>query len=432
MSSPRSIAPVLAPLDARVHVPGSKSITNRALVCALLADGSSALRGVAPGDDSVAMVEAVEQLGGAVRRHGEDSLVVDGVAGVLRPLRVVLDAGLAGTTSRFLTAVAALSSQPLTIDGEAPLRRRPMAPLHQALGALGARVHADPPGHLPVTVTGPAHGGRVSLPGDVSSQYITALMLVAPLLPGGLHLSLTSPLVSRPYVTMTAAVMAAFGVDGVEVGDTDISVPSGRYRGTDYAIEPDASSASYPLAAAAITRGRVLVQGLHRPSLQGDAVMLDLLADMGARIVDTDEGVWCDARGVTLRGLGTVDMRDASDLVPTIAVVAAYADAPTRIDGVGFIRAKESDRLGDLARELATLGITATPHDEGLVVEPPGITGGHPVGGTVATHHDHRLAMALALVGLSTPGVSIEDPEVVSKSWPGYFEAFDDWSSPTR
>jgi 3-phosphoshikimate 1-carboxyvinyltransferase len=272
----------------------------------------------------------------------------------------------------------------------------------------------------------------VSLPGDVSSQYVTALMLIGPLLTGGLVIELTSPLVSRPYVTMTAEVMASFGVGEVTVGQDRIVVPDGRYQGCQYVIEPDASSASYPLAAAAITGGRVVVERLSRQSLQGDAVFLDLLGHMGVTVLDTADGVLCDARGVALRGLGRVDLRDASDLVPTVAVLAAFADGPTRIDGVGFIRAKESDRLGDLSKELAVLGITATPHDDGITIEPPGLTGGHVRGGRVATHHDHRLAMALALVGLATPGVTVEDPQVVTKSWPGYFEAFESWSQPTR
>lgn len=430
MTDRRPIAPVLTPIDTVAPVPGSKSITNRALICALLARGTSQLHGVAPGDDSQAMVEAVEVLGGAVQQL-DDAVRIDGLDAALAPVHTVLNASLAGTTSRFLTAVAALGTQPITVDGEPPLRRRPMAPLHEALGRLGAHVVADPPGHLPVTVTGPAHGGRVSLPGDVSSQYVTALMLIGPLLGDGLVLELTSPLVSRPYVTMTAAVMAAFGVDDVVVGDTVITVPPGRYQGVTYRIEPDASSASYPLVAAAITGGRALVPRLRRASLQGDIVMVDLLAAMGVAVTDTAEGIVVDARGVRLKGLGSVDLRDASDLVPTVAVAAAFADSPTHIDGVGFIRAKESDRLGDLARELAVLGIHAVTHDDGLTVMPLASGGGRAHGGTVATHHDHRLAMALALVGLTTPGVWIEDPSVVSKSWPGYFEAFEAWSVPT-
>lgn len=432
MSAPRPIAPVFMPLDADVVVPGSKSIANRALVCSLLAHGSSELHGMAPGDDSVAMLEAVEQLGGAVEHIDQTTVRIDGVSGYLRPLRHVLDAGLAGTTSRFLTAVAALGHEPITIDGDAPLRRRPMAPLHRALASLGAHVEASPSGHLPVVVTGPASGGVVALPGDVSSQYVTALMLIGPLLANGLVIDLTSPLVSRPYVTMTAAVMAGFGVPDVAIGDDRVVVPPGRYQGTQYRIEPDASSASYPLAAAAITGGRVRIAGLHRTSLQGDAVFLDLLTAMGVAVTETPNGIAVDARGVVLRGLPHVDLRDASDLVPTVAVLAAYADCPTHIDGVGFIRAKESDRLGDLAVELARFGIAATPGPDGITIDPPRRHGRHPVGARVDTHHDHRLAMAFALVGLTTPGVEIADPEVVSKSWPGYFEAFDSWSTPTR
>jgi len=428
----RTITPVGSPIDASVTVPGSKSITNRALVCALLAAGASDLVGVAPGDDSRAMLDAVGQLGGAVTRTADDTVHLWGLGGRLQPISRRLDAGLAGTTSRFLTAVVALGSEPITVDGAEPLRRRPMGPLHEAIAHLGAQVQAHPPGHLPVTVTGPVHGGLVSLPGDVSSQYVTALMLIGPLLDGGLVIELTSPLVSRPYVTMTASVMESFGVEGIAVGDHRITVPPGRYRPTRYIVEPDASSASYPLAAAAITAGRVTVAHLHRSSLQGDAVILDLLRAMGVRVEDEPGGVVCDARGVTLRGLGRVDLRDASDLVPTLAVLAAFADSPTQIEGVGFIRAKESDRLGDLAGELRALGIRADAQADGLTIEPTPVAPPRTGGVRVATHHDHRLAMALALVGLATPGVIIENPDVVTKSWPGYFEAFDSWSASSR
>lgn len=421
------IAPVRGSLDAQVAVPGSKSITNRALVCALLAEGESRLERVAPGDDTHAMLDAVHLLGGEVRRIGSDMVEIDGLGGVLEPRREVLHAGLAGTTSRFVTALCALADRPLVVDGDPPLRRRPMGPLHDALVDLGASVTAASPGRLPVTVTGPLSGHRVAIAGDVSSQYVTALMLIGPLLPEGLHLELTSPLVSRPYVEMTREVMAGFGITGIEIGSKDIVVPAGRYRAAHLVIEPDASSASYPAAATAIVGGRMLLSGMSRRSWQGDIVIMDLLETMGVQIDDTASGLEIRASGGELEALGHLDLADASDLVPTVAVLAAFANGPTVIDKVGFIRAKESDRLGDLADELARLGARVRALPDGLEILPAPLHGAR-----VETHHDHRLAMALSLVGLRVPGVAVADPQVVSKSWPDYFSSLETWSAPTR
>jgi 3-phosphoshikimate 1-carboxyvinyltransferase len=411
--------PVAAgPLDAVVAVPGSKSIANRALVCAALADGTSRLVGVPDGDDTVAMIRCLGALGVGVTVEGDDAVVV-GSGGAIEAADAVLDAALAGTTSRFVTALAALAAGPVTIDGAAPLRRRPMGPLHQALTDLGASVQTSGlDGGLPVTVRGPLRaGGTVAIRGDVSSQYLTALMLIGPVLGGGLRLRLTTPLVSAPYLRLTAAVMASFGVEGVAVGPTEVVVAPGRYRATHLAIEPDASSASYPLAMAAVAGGRVRVAGLHRTSAQGDAVFAELLGRMGCGVVDDDDGLAVVRDpGVALDGID-VDMADISDLVPTLAAVAVTAAGPTTITGVGFIRAKESDRLGDLAGELGALGARVVVEPDGLRIAPTAALHG----GEVRTHHDHRLAMALAVLATAVPGVSIVDPDVVSKSWPGFW-----------
>lgn len=426
MSSPNThlVEPVTEPLSAVVDVPGSKSVANRALVCAALADGVSELEGVAPGDDTAAMLDGLQLLGVGVSATGRtDSVAIHGVGTptAFRPGPITLPTRLAGTTSRFLTALAATGPGPYTIDGLPPLRTRPMTPLHDALVALGVTVDAGHTwGHLPVTVTGPlGHSATVSIRGDVSSQYITALMLVAPTLPHGLHIRLTTPLVSRSYLGITAAVMASFGVDGVQIGDEDVVVPAGRYRPTSYRIEPDASSASYPLAAAAIAGGTVHVPGLTASSLQGDARFAHVLGDMGCEVVVNERGTTVTRDG-HLRGLD-IDMEDMSDLVPTLAVVAPFAHTPTTIRGVGFIRGKESDRLGDLCGELRRGGIDATETDDGAVIRP-----GAPHGAHFHTHHDHRLAMALALWGLVVPGVEIDDPAVVTKSWPDFWHVLED------
>ena len=407
------------PVIATVPVPGSKSLSNRALVCAALAEGESQITDLAPGDDTVAMIECLDRLG-IVVEAGPGHASVWGTSGHLRPGPITLPTKLAGTTSRFITAVATLGQGPYTIDGEPPLRARPMGPLHDALAALGAGVSpGERVGHLPVTVGGPPDGGRVAIRGDVSSQYVTALMLIAPLLADGLVIDLIGPLVSRPYVELTAAVMDDFGVNEVQVGEQRITVAPARYRPTRYAIEPDASSASYPLALGAVLGGAVTVPGLTPTSRQGDARFADLLAEMGCDVIATeaDTTVSRDPSSA-LTGID-VDMADISDLVPTLAVVAAVASTPTRIRGVGFIRGKESDRLGDLASELVLLGADVTVTDDGLDIA-PAAQGLH--GARLGTHHDHRLAMAFGVLGAAVPGVEVDDPSVVSKSWPGFWD----------
>ncbi len=440
---PRRIRTITSPLAASVHVPGSKSVANRALVCAALADGVSEISGVPPGDDSAAMIDALRLLDIGVRAGSlTGHVVVAGHAGRIGPDRagdrdgdqsteghvwlgseqITLPTRLAGTTSRFVTALAALGEGLITIDGEPSLRDRPMTPLHDALRAMGAKVVAGERwGHLPVSISGPiapVHG-RVAVRGDVSSQYITALMLIAPAIPGGLHIDLTTPLVSRSYLGITAAVMAAFGIDDVVIGEDHVEVGQGTYRATAYAVEPDASSAGYPLAAAAIVGGTVHVPGLTAASLQGDARFSGVLGDMGCTVVVDDRGTTVTRDG-PLRGID-IDMVDMSDLVPTLAVVAPFAHTPTRITGVGFIRRKESDRIGDLCRELCRAGVAATELDDGLLIEP-----GSAHAAVLGTHHDHRLAMAFGLLGLAVDGIEVADPDVVTKSWPGYWAMLDD------
>ncbi len=406
------------PLDATVDVPGSKSVANRALICAALADGDSELRNVPDGDDTEAMIDCLAALGVGVGRHS-DGVVVHGTNGVLEPTGAALRCRLAGTTSRFVTALAALAGSPITIDGDPPLRTRPMGPLHDALAQLGVSVEVgDGGGGLPAQVLGPARGSSVSLRGDVSSQYISALMLIGPYLSDGLTIRLTSPAVSRPYLLITSAVMAAFGHTAVVVGDDEVRIGPGRYMATKYSVEPDASSASYPLAAAAMVGGRVHVPGLGAVSLQGDRVFAHLLASMGCDVQQ-------DEHDTTVTGVGALhgvqsNMVDISDLVPTFAVAAAVADSPSTVTGVGFIRHKESDRLGDLCAELRSAGADAADTLDGLVIRPAELHGA-----ALGTHHDHRLAMAFGVLGLVVEGIEVHDPHVVAKSWPGYWTMLD-------
>jgi 3-phosphoshikimate 1-carboxyvinyltransferase len=421
MVASRLIRQLEGPVDAVVSVPGSKSIANRALVCAALAQGTSELTNVPDGDDTAAMLSCVRQLGLDAELAG-DRVSITGVGTDWPEGPHRLHAGLAGTTSRFVTALAALAGDPIAIDGHPPLRRRPFGPLHEALVQLGVSVSpGESFGNLPATIHGPPTNGNVTIRGDVSSQYVTALMLIGPYLPGGLHLKLATELISRPYVELTAAVMAWFGVDEVEVGSDLITVAAGEYVPAEVSIEPDASSASYPLAIAAAVGGVVQIDGLGEGALQGDALFADHLAEMGCHVERAEQFVRVHGTGV-VHGID-IDMADVSDLVPTMAVVAALADTPSRIRGVDFIREKESDRLGDLAGELRKAGVDIDETDDGLDIRPSKSLL-RPA--SLATHHDHRLAMAFAVLGSAADGIAVEDPDVVSKSWPGFWTMLDE------
>ena len=409
-------------IDAVVRVPGSKSVANRALVCAALVPGGgiSTVEGVPDGDDCEAMMDAL-RICGAVdgpRIHG----------GCVPGEATRFDARLAGTTSRFLTAVGALSTGGVVIDGDAPLRRRPMADLHEALRSLGATVESTegPVGSLPVRVSSSGlHGGTVGVRGDVSSQFVSALMLLGPCLEGGLVLRIEGELVSRPYVEMTARVMTEFGAV-VHVDDALISVAGGSYSARTYSVEPDFSSAAFPLLSLAHGHGTVRVPSLATARLQGDSVVLELLDRMGISVrVDGSDIVAHRPHGAPVRGVD-VDLRDASDLVPALAVAACAASGTTRISGIGFIRGKESDRIADLVEGLRMLGAHAEAHGDGISVT-GGRLGPH---GMLRTHHDHRLAMAFSMAAAGGHTVELDDGDVVSKSWPGYFEDMHDVLGP--
>lgn len=405
------------PLATTVVVPGSKSLTNRALVCAALAQGTSKLFNIAPGDDTIAMVAGLNAMGARCIVHGDD---VDIETPINRTWSddVVVDANLAGTTARFLTAVAALRTGCTTVTGKHELQQRPMSGLFESLSSLGAKVTTlEEPGHLPVRVcAGYQTGHELTMRGDTSSQFVTALLLIAPSLVNGLKIRITGSIVSEPYLAMTCSAMVDFGAHVDRIGMDLLEVRSQGYRGRHFVIEPDASSASYPLAAAAIVGGSVSVPGLGVASTQGDVKFVEILRNMGCSVQRNATGLSVSrSLDTALRGI-QVNMASVSDLVPTVAVVAMFASTPTHITGVGFIRDKESDRLNDLATELRTVGGEVEVTSDGLIITPSLVHGG-----VVETHHDHRIAMALSLVGLARDGVIINNPEVVSKSWPEFW-----------
>lgn len=416
-----------SPVSAVVVVPGSKSLANRALVCAALAGGGTQVENVPSGDDTVAMLAGLRALGCEIE-------VADSQVSFTRGFElsdeagVVVHAGLAGTTSRFLTAVAALRKGPVTIDGFDALRARPMRDLHTALDALGVGLkYLGEEGHLPVVVSKVRERSEtalISIDGETSSQFTTSLMLIAPYLSGGLHLRVTGQRVSDSYLMMTVAVMRSFGADiDVEAHSEELKffIAEKSYTPCRYIVEPDASSASYPLAVAAVVGGTVTVSNLGSESLQGDVGFAKILAEMGCEVViDHDHiSVSRDASS-TLQGID-IDLRDMSDLVPTVAAVALFASTASQIRGVGFIRQKESDRLGDLANELRKCGAKILVTDDGLEITPSPL-----VGATMDVHHDHRLAMAFAVVGSRVSGVVVTDPSVVTKSWPNFWRSLEE------
>lgn len=422
MTDVYEVEPLATPPDTEIAVPGSKSLTNRALVTAALAEGVSHLTGVLAADDTDAMVGALRSLGIAVDTDAEAATAtVTGCAGRLPAGPAAVDVRLSGTTARFVAPLLAAGAGSYTIDGGAPFRARPMGPTFAALRELGADVTplGDRADGVPARIdVDRVHGGRLEVGGDVSSQFLSGLLLAAPAVPGGLEVAVDGPLVSVPYVHLTLATMAAFGVEVAWPDDGVFRVPAATYRATRYAVEPDASAASYLLGAAAITGGRVRVRGLGTGALQGDARFADVLAAMGAE-------VHRDADGIEVRGTGhlrgiEVDLADLSDTAQTLAAVAVFADGPTRVTGIGFIRRKETDRIAAVVTELRRCGIDAEEEDDGFVVHP-----GTPTPATVETYDDHRMAMSFALLGLRVPGIAIADPGCVAKTFPDYFATLD-------
>ena len=422
MSDALALTPVDGPLDVTTTVPGSKSITNRALLCAALASGVSRLEKPLLADDTEAMVDSLQRLGVDLvvdEEHGAIEIV--GGDGFVPPGPVGLDARLSGTTARFLLPVLACGTGKYLLDAALPMRKRPMGPILAALFELGAQLTEEgEPDHLPVSIEGrPLRGGRVALRGDVSSQFVSGLMMAAPLMTAGLRISLTTDPVSRPYLALTAGVMAAFGVEADLESEGVIVVPPAMYTAAaPYVVEPDASTASYFFAAAAICGGRVRIDGLGRGSAQGDLAFVDVLARMGAEVELAPDYVEVRHHG-DLQGVD-VDMSEISDTAQTLAAVAVFASSPTRVRGIGFVRGKETDRIAAVVAELRRCGIDAVEERDGFTVV-PGVV--QPT--TVRTYGDHRMAMSFALIGLKVSGIEIEDPGCVAKTFPAYWTALD-------
>ncbi|CAB4624697.1 MAG: 3-phosphoshikimate 1-carboxyvinyltransferase [Actinobacteria bacterium] len=416
----REIIPFGGPIEAVVVPPGSKSITNRALLAAALAHGTSTLRGVLFADDTEAMIDCIRALGATVQ-SGEDAttLLVSGIGGNLSDSESSFFARQSGTTARFLAPVLALSDSPLRLDADDAMRRRPMNDVFTALQGLGVNVTPeDSEGYLPVMIEGPVsvtgEMPAITIDASVSSQFTSGLLLAAPCLPEGLRIEIRGDVVSRPYLEMTVAVMCSFGAGVTQLDEHTFVVAPGGYVATEYDIEPDASAASYFFAAAAICGGTVRVEGLGSESLQGDVRFVDVLAEMGAVVVVSDSSI--SVTGAPLHGV-TADFSQISDTAQTAAAVAVFADGPTTITGIGFIRKKETDRVSAVVAELRRIGVDAAEDADGFTVTP-----GPTSPGTVETYDDHRMAMSMALIGYARSGISIADPNCVQKTFPTYFD----------
>lgn len=413
----RSIEP-RGPVTALLSLPGSKSLTARALVCAALASGRSRLANASECDDTNRLANALNQLGVLARRSGDD-MIVEGTGGRLSAPRFPIPAGNGGTVLRFLAAVAALAAGRTQFTADPRMTERPMTPLFGALRALGVEASQDEVLARYTIGGGGLRGGHLRVASDRSSQFLSALLLVSPYAKGDVTLEAEGETVSRPYLVATTAVMREFGVDVERPDERTFRVRSGRpYQPRRYVIEPDASGASPLFAAAAIAGGAVEVRGLLRVSVQGDAMFPDVLRAMGCTVGETAEGLRVACTG-DLRGVD-VDMNGMPDAVPALAVAALFASGPTRIRNVAHLRFKESDRLAALAEELRRCGGNVEVHDDGLIVIPAPLHGAE-----FDPRDDHRLAMSLALIGLRVPGVAVRRAECVSKSFPGFWDHFD-------
>jgi 3-phosphoshikimate 1-carboxyvinyltransferase len=405
--------------NAVVTIPGSKSYTHRALLVSALADGESSLRNALRSEDTEHTIQGLKKFGVPILAEG-NLLRVLGKGGKLRGAGEKIYVGNSGTSMRFLTALAALREGRTLLDGSERMRKRPIGGLLNGLIALGVKAYSqEGNGNPPVVVESQGLlGGVARIQGKESSQFFSALLMVAPYALGDVRLEVEGPLVSRPYVDMTGDVMSAFGVEVQGEGYHSFFVRAGqRYLPREYGIEGDASNASYFLAAAAITRGKVRVENFRPESLQGDAGFLKILEKMGCAVTRGES--FAEVCGQELRGI-EVDMDSMPDVVPTLAVCGAFASGRTTIQNIGHLRLKESDRIGALARELSKMGVKVEEGKDWLSVE-----GGKPQGAEVETYNDHRLAMSFAISGLAVPGVKIKGERCVDKSFPEFWETLE-------
>ena len=412
------ITPVTKPLSAIVTVPGSKSITNRALLIAAMAEGRSVLENVLFSDDTIRMLEALKLLGFQIAiEQDEKRVTVNGLGGQIPSSGCDLRIGGAGTAMRFLIPFLTLARGKFRIDGNKRMRERPIGPLLDAMQRLGVSVYSERDNRCPPVIAdsrNPFRGGATHVDARLSSQFVSAMLMPAPLWPEGLRLQVAGD-AARPFVEMTPRIMETWGVKWNIDGDI-ITIAGGQvYRARRFVVEPDASSASYFAAAAALCGGTVTLQGLSANSLQGDTALLTVLQQMGARVKWNSDSVEVTGAG-QLRGVD-IAMNGMPDMVATLAALAPFATSATRIRKVEFIRHHESDRLRSIAAELRRLGASVNDLEDGMEILPSPLKGA-----SIETYDDHRIAMAFSVVGLKVAGVRIQNPECVAKTFPEFFD----------
>lgn len=412
-----AVTPVNGPVNGTIRPPGSKSLTNRALIIAALAEGTSRLTGVLASRDTEVMVDSLQKLGiSVIHDSAAKTMQVTGCGGRFQTQIADLWCENSGTSIRFLTALCATGQGRFRMDGNDRMRERPIGPLVEALRQIGIEATCERGNSCPPVVV-ESRGipeGEIRVGGDLSSQYLSALLMAAPAALGPVTVAVTGELVSRPYIDMTLSIMRDFGASVSEPALNRFVIANHAYSGREYAVEPDASAASYFFALAAMTGGTVTVEGLTRGALQGDVRFAEVLGQMGCVIE------W-GANSTTITGRPLcgidVDMNDISDTAQTLACVAPFANGPTRIRNVAHMRLKETDRVSAVVTELRRLGLQVEEFDDGLTIHP-----GPMQPATIHTYDDHRMAMSFTLIGLRQPGVIIADPGCTSKTYPEYFE----------
>jgi 3-phosphoshikimate 1-carboxyvinyltransferase len=422
------ITPISHPLSATVRVPGSKSLTNRALLIASLANGTTHLTNALFSDDSRYFAKALQTLGFDIQLdEANHTMTVTGLNGIIPARKAELFIGNAGTAARFLSAFLTLGNGEYILDGEPRMRERPIGDLVEALEQLGCDIQPlqkteggkqiCPP--VKITASG-LKGGKTKIAGDISSQFLSALLMVAPYAQAPIEVELTTDLNSKPYVDMTIAIMKDFGVEIERLDYSQFTVRPTFYSPlSTYSIESDASAASYFFAAPAICGGTVRVENISRKSLQGDIGFLDVLAQMGCQITEGENFIEVTGTN-SLTGVD-VDMRNIPDTAQTLAAIAPFADSPTRISGIASARVKETDRVSATCTELTRLGVRVEEYEDGMTIYPCQTF----KRSSVQTYNDHRMAMAFSLIGLRADGVTIENPSCVSKTFPNFFDVLE-------
>ena len=410
------------PINCVVEVPGSKSITNRALLMAALSDGECRLNGVLFSDDSRHFLSSLIALGYVIQVNEVDKYaIIEGHSGNIPKKEGVINVGSAGTAARFLTAMLAFSDGQYTIESSEQMKKRPMLPLFNALEDMGAHFEfLEKNGHLPVKVTGAAFGGNkpkaeVSIDISESTQFLSALMMTAPMLDSGLKINITSKKTDGSYIRITSNMMKQFGCEVVHEGAVYQIPAYDNYVAGTYQIEPDVSAACYFYAAAALTGGYALVKNVRYTSMQGDMKFLEVLKQLGCKVEEEHEGI-----SVTGPANGEYNGVDFSDQTMTLAAIAPFAKTPTIIRNIEHIRLQESDRIEAIANELNSLCIDIKKGRDRIEILP-----GNVKPGVVKTYSDHRMAMAFALIGLRVDGIIIDDYECCAKTFEDYFQVLD-------